>query len=235
MTKLGQFYKKYLEKIVPAYAVLSLIACFGLNSIIYFGAQVLMADARHYDLSIPIDSMIPFQSGWIYIYFLCYIEWTIGYIVITRQGREHWFRFALADMMSRIVCGIFFVFLPTTIARPDIIGNSLSDNAVRMLYNIDASSNLFPSIHCLVSWFCFIGVRNRKNVSIWYKSVMFVYAVLVFVSVVTLKQHVFVDIIAGVVLAEVCYCITKKTKGYRKLEKIFETVNNKVFGNGYYE
>ena len=32
---------------------------------------------------------------------------------------------------------------------------------MRFLYQVDAADNLFPSIHCLTSWFCYIGIRGR--------------------------------------------------------------------------
>lgn len=235
ITRLGQFYKKYLDRIVPAYAIFSLITCFALNSIIYFGSQRLMAGAKHYDLSIPLDEMIPFQPYWIFIYVFCYVEWTIGYIVISRQGKEHWFQFALADMMSRLICGAFFILLPTTIIRPEITGSGISDMLVKLIYTLDPATNLFPSIHCLVSWLCFVGVRKSKNVPKWYKFTMSIYAFLVFVSVVTLKQHVVVDIFAGVIIAEICYYISYRKKWYQKLMKIFDSVNKCILGKKYNE
>lgn len=235
ITALGKFYKKYLEKIVPAYAILSLITCCALNSVIYFGTQRLMAGAKHYDLSIPLDEKIPFQQDWIFIYVFCYVTWTIGYIIISRQGREHWFRFALADMMSRLICGAFFIFLPTTIIRPEITEDGVANMLVNLIYTIDPATNLFPSIHCLVSWLCFLGVRNRKNVSKWYKFTVCIYAFLVFVSVVTLKQHVLMDIFAGVIIAEICYYISCKTNCYTKLMNVFEKINQVVLGKEYYE
>lgn len=39
---------------------------------------------------------------------------------------------------------------------------------MRLLYWIDAADNLFPSIHCLVSWLCWIGVRRRRDIPYGY-------------------------------------------------------------------
>ena len=89
--------------------------------------------------------------------------------------------------------------------RPIIGGNSLWDNALRFLYQIDAPDNLFPSIHCLVSWFSYLGVRGRKDIPQWYRTLSFVMALAVFISTLTTRQHVIVDVFGGVLLAEVCY------------------------------
>lgn len=235
ITKIGHLYKRYVERMVPAYAGLSMISCFLLNSIIYFGTQRLMAGARHYDLSIPLDDKIPFLPEWIYIYVFCYIVWVIGYIVISRQGKEHWYRFALADMSSRIICGVFFIFLPTTIDRPAITEGGLTGGIVNLIFTLDSPTNLFPSIHCLVSWLCFIGVRGKREVSVGYKVYIFIYALLVFISVVTLKQHVMVDIFAGIAIAELCYRMSCVTEFYKKLMKLFDNVNSCILGKDYYE
>lgn len=52
------------------------------------------------------------------------------------------YRFLTADYLSRIVCGIFFVFLPTTLVRPEITGTGFWDQALRFVYSIDQSGKL---------------------------------------------------------------------------------------------
>jgi hypothetical protein len=54
--------------------------------------------------------------------------------------------------------------------------------AMSFLYSVDTASNLFPSIHCLVSWFCFIGIRGNQKIPLWYRAFSFVAAILVFIS-----------------------------------------------------
>ena len=51
-------------------------------------------------------------------------------------------------------------------------------------------------------------VKNDK-IPTWYKWVSFISAILVCVSTLTVKQHLFVDIIAGILLAEISYLIAK--------------------------
>ena len=43
------------------------------------------------------------------------------------------------------------------------------------------------------------------------------------------------DVIAGVLIAEVCLCIGRSTKLYRKTGKIFDKLNAKVFGDIVYD
>lgn len=197
--------KKYLDPVIPLYAVLPLIICFGFNTVVYSGTMILCKDRYHYDFTTPFDRMVPVSSWWMYIYFGCYLFWIINYIMvghINREDRIAFYRFVTTDLMSRIVCAFFYIFLPTTNVRPEVVGTHLSDRLLAFLYQIDQPANLFPSIHCLVSWLCFIGIRKSDKVPLWYKIFSCVFAVLVMASTQFTKQHYIVDVISALILAE---------------------------------
>ncbi|MGN0484699.1 MAG: phosphatase PAP2 family protein [Lachnospiraceae bacterium] len=229
------WYQKWIEPWIPSYAVCSLITCFLWNSIIYTGTQICMKHAYHYELSIPLDEKIPFVPEWIFVYVICFAFWAANYILITREGKEEWFRFATADMLSRVICGLFFVFLPTTTVRPEVTGTGFASWLVRSIYQLDLPTNLFPSVHCLVSWFCFIGIRKSKKVPRWYKVFSCVFACLVFASTQFTKQHYLLDVIGGVAIAELCYWISMHCNLYQKLEWIFGRLGQKIFGDYSYD
>ena len=67
-------------------------------------------------------------------------------------------------------------------------------------------TNLFPSIHCLVSWFCAIGLRGTR-VSTWYKVFSYAFAIAVCISTQLTKQHYIVDVFGGILLAEISLLI----------------------------
>ena len=190
-----------------------------------------MGSAKHYDLTTGLDRSIPFMPGWSFIYLGCFLFWAVNYILITRQSREEWFQFATGDYLSRLICGIFFVLLPTTNIRPEIVGDGVVQGLIRFIYRIDAPTNLFPSIHCLVSWMCFIGIRGKSYIPKWYRIFSCLFAIAVFASTLFTKQHFVVDVVAGVIFAEICYYIGRHTKFYRKVGRIFDNVNRKAFGD----
>lgn len=175
------------------------------NQIVYNGAMFLTRDWYHYNLETFADSMIPFLPWTVSIYFACYLFWVINYVICVRMEKGKAYQFVLADLLAKTVCLICFLALPTTNVRPEILGNSFWEELMRLLYQIDSASNLFPSIHCLVSWFCFIGVRGKAEIPRWYQGASLFMAAAVFLSTLTTKQHVIVDVIAGVLLAEVSY------------------------------
>jgi len=109
-----------------------------------------------------------------------------------------------------------------------ITDGGLWNQAALWLYSIDAADNLFPSIHCLVSWFCYLGIRGRKEIPVWYQRVSMVIAVLVFASTLLTKQHVIVDVAGGILLAELCFFIGRKTQLYRIYEKLGSRIEKKI-------
>ena len=145
-----QWMKKYLDPICPLFAILPLLSCFGLNMLIYSGTMVMCADWYHYDLTTSLDQAIPLVPGWMYIYFGCFLFWTVNYIMVARINRndpDTFYRFVAADMISRLVCGIIFMVFPTTNVRPEVTGTGFSVFLLQFLYGLDQPTNLFPSIH----------------------------------------------------------------------------------------
>ena len=126
----------------------------------------------------------------------------------------------------RFVCFVCFVFFPTTNTRPELTGSDIFTGAVCFLYQIDKPVNLFPSIHCMASWFCCIGLRKCENVPKWYQNLSEIIAVLVFISTLALRQHVLVDVFSGILVAEVTWQISRRTNGYRIYQRIIENMSD---------
>lgn len=175
------------------------------NELIYYGANLIAGSWPHRDWTMPVDHVMPFLPWTVAIYYGCFLFWAVNYFLIARQEQDAAYRFFLADFLTKVVCLFFFLLLPTTNVRPVVDGSGLWDCLMRILYETDAPSNLFPSIHCLVSWLCWIGVRKRADVPLWYQGFSLIMAVAVCVSTLTTRQHVLFDVIGGILLAELGY------------------------------
>ncbi len=230
-----KWYRKTIGNLIPEYGVLSLIGCFLVNCIVYWGAQTIMKNHHHYDFTTKLDNRIPFIKEWVIIYLVCYVFWAINYVLISHEGKEKWFRFVTADISSRLICGIFFIVLPTTNIRPEVLGNDIFSRLMSFVYYIDHPSNLFPSIHCLVSWYCFIGIRSSKKVPSWYKVFSCLFALMVCLSTQFTKQHYLIDIAGGILIAEICYYIACHTQIFLFTEKVFLWLNQRIFGVANYD
>ncbi len=230
-----EWHRNTICKWIPGYGSLALVICFSVNGLVYWGTQLIMGHKKHYDFTSAIDNRIPFVKEWVGIYLICYVFWIFNYILVTREGKEKLYRFVFADVLSRIVCGIIFIILPTTNVRPIVPGTDLFSSLMRYVYAVDPATNLFPSIHCLVSWFCFIGIRNSERVSFWYKAFSCIFSILVFASTQFTKQHYLIDVAGAVIIAELCYFIACHTNIYISVEKIIAWAGRRIFGEINYD
>ena len=219
---------KGFTRILPAYGVFPVIFSFVFNCLVYSGSRMIAGGWYHHNIETGVDRSIPFVPEFLVIYFGCYVFWAVNYILIARQDRRSVYQFFTGDFISRCVCLVSFLAFPTTNTRPLITGSGLWNQAALWLYSIDAADNLFPSIHCLVSWFCYLGIRGRKEIPRWYQSVSMVIAILVFASTLLTKQHVIVDVAGGILLAEFCFFIGRKTDLYRIYERFGSRIEQKI-------
>lgn len=228
MTKI----RKFTTSIVPAYGFLSLIVAVAYDFLIYCGSRRIAGGWRHYNIECGLDDWIPFWPPSIIIYFGCYLFWIVNYILIARQGKKEVSQFFAAELLSKTVCLAFYLLFPTTNNRPVVEPNGIWNQLMIFLYETDAADNLFPSIHCLVSWFCYIGIKNKPQIPVWYQRFSCIVAILVFISTVTTKQHVIVDVFGGVLVAEVCFWIGKKKKVYETYEIFLDRADKLFFTRG---
>lgn len=196
------------------------LAC---NFLVYNGSRLITAGRFHYNLSGRFDARIPFVPWTVVIYLGCYLFWIVNYVIGCRQEKEEAFYFISADIFAKFVCLICFIAFPTTNMRPAVEGDGIWNDLMRLVYRLDAADNLFPSIHCLTSWLCFIAVRKNAAVPGWYRRFSLIFALMVCISTLTTKQHVLIDVIGGMALAEAGYFFVKRS-GFAKL---YERCNDK--------
>lgn len=208
-----------IKKLIPGYAVAPLIMSLAMNMVTYFGTRIFTRDMEHYNLGCVIDDKIPFVSSMIWVYILAYVAWIIGFIVIGRESRQVCYEVLMGEQIAKFICLIVFITVPTTIIRPEITGNSISDWVTNLIYMLDSPDNLLPSIHCLESWICFRGALRCKKMGKGYKWIMFISAILVFASTVMVKQHVVADIAAAIIVVEAGLLIAKRFNIYKVIEK----------------
>lgn len=221
--------QKWIKKIVPEYGFFPLIMAFLFNMTVYEGTKIIAKNWYHHTIMTQWDEKIPFIPETLCIYLGCYLFWIVNYIMIARLGKKEVYQFFTADFLSRCVCFVVFLAFPTTNIRPEITVGGFWNQGMQFLYSIDSAVNLFPSIHCLVSWFCYIGIRGNRIFPIWFRGGSCLLAMLVFVSTLTTKQHVVVDVFGGVLLAEICLWIGRHTRLYLIYGKINDWVTMKFF------
>ena len=158
---------------------------------------------RHYVWKWAIDDWIPFNKYFVIAYYYWYVQIvvSIAWLVFSRRTGRLLHRMVLAINLSMIISSLFFLFLPTTIDRPAIIGDGPLELLLRQLFAVDNPYNLFPSIHVAYSvvmarYWTLAGPRR-----LWFHLVNYGGTVMVLLSTVFIKQHYAPDIFGGIAVA----------------------------------
>ncbi len=219
---------KYILRFLPLYSVLPILCSVLFNILVYFGNRVITSGWKHYDLSLPIDDLIPFESWAIVFYIGSYLFWIVGFLFIAREEKALCYELFSGELIGKLICLVFFLLLPTYMAsRPDgFEAHSLFDRLTQLIYAIDPPDNLFPSIHCMESWVVLrasFRCRRLRHPVFW--RVTFTFCTFaVFLSTLLVKQHVILDVIGGVAVAEAGMLLARVLKAgriYPALERLF--------------
>ena len=227
----GEIQMKKIFKIVPRYSIVPLLMLAVIHFSAFYVTRPITSGWRHYDFSIAIDQLIPFVPAFIVIYVLAFLQWAFGLYYQVNHGKDVCFKFMAATLISEVICFATFIIVPTALCgdvpQPEVTGTDFFSWLTRFIYSADQPNNLFPSLHCFASWMCFRGIfyiePEKRNT--FYTVFSFIFTLLVFASTVFVKQHVFVDIIGGVVLAEIGILLEKITGAHR----VLEALDNKLF------
>ncbi|MBR4054469.1 MAG: phosphatase PAP2 family protein [Clostridia bacterium] len=205
--------KKFIEKLIPRYAVIPLLACMILNTIVYYGNR-LIPKYQFFDVSIPaIDDNIPLVTWMIVFYVFSYVFWVVGFIIIGRESKEVCYEMLSGEMVAKSMCLVFFFAIPTEMVdwpSGQFEINNVFDWTTQLIYDMDEPNNLFPSIHCLESWVVTRGAFRCKKVRPWYRIYCLVIMLGIFASTVLVRQHVVVDILGGILVAELGLVLAKR-------------------------
>ena len=204
---------KYIRKIlnfIPRYAAKPLLFLLAFNMVAYCLPNFLPVVPK-YDMTLPIDRQIPAIPLFSYVYVLSYAYWVFNYILICRESQKTCIRFVTAEVMGKAVCFLMFLLVPCTFARPS--ADALTGPGawlLKLIYALDEPTRLIPSIHCYASWMCVRPLISRKfaYVPVWYKICSFFITLLICVSTLYTRQHVIVDVFAGVALGEIVWLVS---------------------------
>lgn len=214
------------RKILPDYAIIpTALWLIGLGISYYFSRLINFIIHNnsydgYFDISFPVDEFIPLIPAWVYVYVLTYPFWLVCFLLIAKEEKELCCRAFTADFIGKIIGAAIFIALPTFVVRPEVPSDTFPGWLLNGIYFLDTPDNLFPSMHCSVSWIAVRYVLKCKKAPDWYKAFSVVMVILICLSVVFTKQHVVADIFGGLLLAELCTQLCNRTNIYKLYYKM---------------
>ena len=156
------------------------------------------------NIKIDFDDKIPFIKELILVYhtFMPLLVYT-GYILY-RDNKENYRKYVAALFLSQITAYIIYMLFQTEVPRYDtnLLGNDIFSRLVKLTYMVDNNYSGAPSLHVchtlLASIYLYKSGIERK-----YVFPLIAYLMLVAATTVLVKQHVVLDIPAGIVHAVV--------------------------------
>lgn len=159
-----------------------------------------------FDSTTFIDSYIPFCEYFVIFYLFWFIYVILGVLYFTFIEPTKFNIMAKYLMIGMTICLLIDLILPNGISlRPTLANENIFQILVSLIYSVDTSTNVFPSIHVYNSIVIGYGFHYsyllKDKIVLRYINIAIV--ILICMSTVMLKQHAFLDIIAGILLAYV--------------------------------
>ena len=180
----------------------------------------------------PIDYMIPFVSFFAIFYvFLFYpvVLFTMGYFAFINP--ERFDKVFLSILIVYIVAYTNYIIFPVMMIRPDpaSLPPDFLSQVMAYYYVKDPPLNCFPSLHAATSTYVAYWLSREKPK---YKVAFWLFAFLVMLSTLFVRQHVIVDEIYGFLLAYIaCWFADYKAENLPILSYVKEKTIPKDFMN----
>ena len=189
-------WKEILKRAMFAFIV-------GIVSIIY--PLVNSYTGMEKTLETSIDKAIPFNRYFV----LPYLSW-YGYVFLflvlfSIINKRAYYRLAISLSVGMIICYTVFHFFPTTVPRPTIIQNDIYSKLIIGIYKNDNPYNCFPSVHVVNAMIVAIFVNREVKFNKLVKIISSLITALIVLSTMFIKQHVFVDVLSGIIVAYAVY------------------------------
>ena len=143
-----------------------------------------------------IDRAIPFLEWTIWIYVSYFLFLFVPFVVCRDEARVRRVVYSLA--LNSVLAGAVFLAWPTQLAAQQPSAGGLTGFLWQALLMVDRPVNCVPSLHVANACVCAFALQRegttwRYGAPVWLALIM--------VSTLTTKQHFFIDISAGALLA----------------------------------
>lgn len=193
----------------PKYEHLKLLSGWLIYFALYFITENLIPVSACHVVHSAVDDMIPFNEYFLVFYCSWYalIVVSLGYFLL--YDIQKFKELQVFIMITQAVAMAVYIIYPSVqMMRPDVMPNSnfLCD-LMSFIYAFDTPTGVCPSLHVAYS----LGIATvwckYRRAPKWWKAVVVVQVIMICISVMFVKQHSFIDVMAAIPLGILAYIL----------------------------
>jgi membrane-associated phospholipid phosphatase len=148
------------------------------------------------DAALPIDAWIPMIPEFIVFYMLGYLFVLVPCVMV--RDRHAFYAASVAFCVLLTVAFLIFRLAPVHMDKSYAVGSDWFSRLARFQQTKDTPYNNFPSLHVALNVYAYaLIVWQSRRISAWWLPL----PVLIICSTLLVKQHLFIDVIGGLLTA----------------------------------
>lgn len=151
-------------------------------------------------LEIPLDAATPVAPVFVipYLSFIPIVLLVMPWLL--RNDRLVFRNYTLSVFFGQMLMNFCYWFFPATVVRPELSGSDTFTVLLRdLVWKLDEPVNTFPSNHVTFSVIAILALRALKLNRKWVLGLQ-AWLALICVSTLLVHQHVYADLLSGIVL-----------------------------------
>jgi len=179
---------------------------------LFFGLGLLLCvpyfELQYHPLFAPmfipvtaIDRLLPLFEPAMWLYFSFYLFLTLPLLLArkSRELRDIAFGFAWITVISHLCFAMWPTAIPHLISPSQVISPVL-----RLVLSVDTNRNALPSLHASLAIYCSLCSARLLTVKTA-RAALWLWTLLILAATLLVKQHVFLDLLAGAALGVLTY------------------------------
>ncbi len=187
----------------PQYAHIKLLLGWVFYFVFYFLTENLIPAERCHVVYCFLDDLVPFREGFVLFYVSWYALIVISLLYFFLYDIQSFKDLSTFIIITQVVAMAVYILYPTRQdLRPAVFAHqNLFTWGLGIIYDFDTPTGVCPSLHVAYSLGILSAWLKKKDASPLWKAVLTAWIVLICLSVMFVKQHSAVDVIAALPLS----------------------------------
>ena len=187
----------------PQYAHIKLLLGWVFYFVFYFLTENLIPAERCHVVYCFLDDLVPFREGFVLFYVSWYVLIVISLLYFFLYDIQSFKDLSTFIIITQVVAMAVYILYPTRQdLRPAVFAHqNLFTWGLGIIYDFDTPTGVCPSLHVAYSLGILSAWLKKMDASPLWKAVLTAWIVLICLSVMFVKQHSAVDVIAALPLS----------------------------------